>query len=89
MCTWLIQVTTEYKYSPAMVLSYQNGEDPVHAEERLRSPEGIAVDPDKVMYTWLIQLTIVFQHLLPAHLLVMCLFPVKRERYMVMTQGSR
>jgi hypothetical protein len=27
MYTWLIQITTEYKYSPAMVLSYQNGEN--------------------------------------------------------------
>ena len=41
---WLIQLTIEYKYSPAMVLSYQNGEDMVVANGTLRSPEGIAVD---------------------------------------------
>ena len=27
MCMWLIQLITEYKYSPVMVISYQNGED--------------------------------------------------------------
>ena len=41
---WLIQLTTEFKYSPAMVLSYQNGEDMGVLMVRLKSPEGIAVD---------------------------------------------
>ena len=37
--------TTEYKYSPAMVLSYQNGENMAVGNGSFNSPAGIAVDP--------------------------------------------
>ena len=62
MCMWLIQLTTEYKYSPAMVLSYQNGEDMVVGNGTFKSPEGIAVDPRMVMCMWLIQLTTEYKY---------------------------
>ena len=45
MCMWLIQLITEYRYSPMMVLTYQIGEDLEQAMVPLTSLPGIAVDP--------------------------------------------
>ena len=43
---WLIQLIIEYKYSQAMVLSYQDWEVWRNAGNgTLKSPAGIAIDP--------------------------------------------
>ena len=47
---WLIQLIVESKYSPAMVLSYQNGEDMVVGNGTFKSPAGIAVDQEGNVY---------------------------------------
>ena len=48
---WLIQLIIEYKYSQAMVISYQNGEEYGDSGNgTLNQPAGIAIDQEGNVY---------------------------------------